>query len=123
VDAELTFIEKGLGAETFVRMPGPDGKTLHAEFRIGDSIVMIGRASDMYKAVPTSLYIYLPDCDAAYNRAVSAGAKSVRELQTQFYGDRSGTVQSPGGIMYSVATHVEDVAPEEMQKRMAAMAA
>jgi PhnB protein len=116
-------LEQGLGAQTFVRMPGPDGKTMHSEVRIGDSVVMIGRANDAYKAVPTSLYIYLPDCDAAFQRAVSAGGKSARELQDQFYGDRSGTIESPGGIMYSVATHVEDVGPEEMKKRMAAMAA
>ena len=113
-------------------MPMPDGKVGHAEIKIGDSIVMLADEMDHPDAIAKSphtlggvtsgLCLYLADCDAIFNRAVAAGAKVRRPLTNQFYGDRSGTVEDPFGQVWTISTHVEDVPPDEMRRRMEAFA-
>ena len=96
----------------------PDGSIGHTEMRIGDSMVMLGEARDQWKAMPTTLYLYLENVDAVYARALAAGATPVSEPKNQFYGDRSGAVQDMCGNFWWMATHVEDVSEEEMKRRM-----
>jgi uncharacterized glyoxalase superfamily protein PhnB len=119
-DAAISFYKEAFGATERLRMPGPDGKVMHAEIMIGDSVVMI---SDVMQqpATKSSLFVYVPDCDAVYSQAVAAGASAKMPLQDMFWGDRFGSVMDPYGNTWSVATHKEDVSPEEMQKRMAEM--
>jgi len=114
----LDFAAKALGATVVARHDTPSGDVMHAEIRIGDSIIMIGGAQD--KVTNGMLHLYVPDTDASYHRAVQAGAKSLREPADQFYGDRSAGVEDAWGNTWWFATHVEDVSPEEMEKRMAA---
>jgi PhnB protein len=127
----IEFYKAAFGAVELVRMPMPDGSIAHAEVKIGDSPVMFGEENPAWGnkspqalgGTPAGLMIYVDDCDAVFDRAVAAGATVMKPLANQFYGDRSGTVIDPFGHAWTVATHVEDVAPEEMQKRMDAMAA
>ena len=99
-------------------MRGPDGKIGHAEVEIGDSIVMLADVPPEGEATRAMLNVYVEDCDATYKKALAAGAESVRELEDQFYGDRSGGVRDKWGNQYYISTHVEDVSPEEMERRM-----
>jgi PhnB protein len=126
----IEFYKKAFGAKELMRVPGPEGKVGHAEVRIGDSRVML---ADEYQPMEflspksrggttVSLHIYLPNVDAVVKRAVSAGAKLVREVEDQFYGDRLGTVEDPFGHVWHFATHVEDLSHAEMKKRAAARA-
>jgi uncharacterized glyoxalase superfamily protein PhnB len=115
--ALIEFLQQAFGAEVRHRSATPDGTVVHAEVKIGDSHLMIGGASDQHPAVPAVLYLYLPDCDAAYQRALAAGATSVSEPADQFYGDRHGGVKDRHGNQWWIATHVEDVPPEEMKRR------
>jgi PhnB protein len=125
----LDFYRKAFGAKEQVRMPGPDGKVMHAEIQIGDSKVMLAdefpqmgaRSPQSIGGTPVGICLYVARVDAVYEQAVAAGAKVERPLQDQFYGDRSGTVIDPFGHKWTIASHIEDVSPEEMQKRMAAM--
>ncbi|HEX4588858.1 MAG TPA: VOC family protein [Gemmataceae bacterium] len=125
----LDFYKKAFGATELFRMPGPDGRVMHAEFRIGSSPIMIGDECPQMGAtapqpgakVPVTLHLYVENVDAFVDRAVSAGATVVRPLANQFYGDRSCGLACPFGHSWYVATHIEDVSMEEMQKRMAAM--
>jgi PhnB protein len=117
----VDFVQRALGATVTFQMPGPDGGVSHAEFRIGDSMVMAGEAHGEWPPRPATLYLYVPDVDAAFRRAVEAGAEVVRPVTDQFYGDRSGGVQDSCGNQWWIATHVEDVPMEEMKRRMAAM--
>ena len=131
-DAAIAFYTKVLGATEKVRMGAPQGKIGHAELALGDSIVML---ADEHPEVgflgpktvggtPVTISVYVEDVDAVYERAVAEGASSERPVEDQFYGDRTGQFQDPFGHRWHVATHVEDVPPEEMQKRAAeAMAA
>jgi PhnB protein len=116
----VDFIQKAFGAEEIERMAAPDGTVMHAELRIGDSMIMLGEAQGEWKAMPATLYLYVKDVDATFARAVSAGATTVKEVADQFYGDRNGTVKDAWGNFWSVATHVEDVSPEEMKRRVRA---
>jgi uncharacterized glyoxalase superfamily protein PhnB len=117
----IEFMKDVLGAEEMMRMPSPDGGVGHAEIRIGDSVVMCADPSgtEMGRVSPAMLYVYVNDVDAAYQRALAAGAQSMREPADQFYGDRSAGVEDAFGNQWWLATHVEDVAPEEMERRMA----
>lgn len=117
VEKVLDFVKKAFDGEETFRMARPDGSVGHAEVRIGDSIVMMGRAGDEWKPRPGTLYLYVPDVDATYRRALAAGGTSLREPTTQFYGDRSGGVEDPVGNQWWMATHVEDVPPEELERR------
>jgi PhnB protein len=127
--AALDFYAKVFGATELMRMPGPDGRIGHAEIKIGDSPIMLAdehpeidaRSPKTIGGTPVGILIYVPDVDAIFNQAVAAGAKVLKPLSNQFYGDRSGTVEDPFGHKWTIATHVEDVSPEEMQRRLAAM--
>lgn len=116
----IEFLKQALQAEVVFSMPAPDGTVSHAELRVGDSMLMLGEASDRWPAMPASLYVYVPDCDAAYRRAMEAGAASVMEPADQFYGDRHGGVRDSSGNVWWLATHKEDVPPEEIARRAAA---
>jgi PhnB protein len=125
----IDYYKQAFGATELMRMPGPGGKIGHAEIKIGDSPVMLADEGPMsenkspaqYGGTPVPLMIYVDDVDTVFKRALSAGGKEVKPLQNQFYGDRSGTLTDPFGHCWTIATHVEDVAPDEMQRRMAAM--
>lgn len=127
----LDFYQRAFGAKETVRMPGPGGKIMHAEIRIGDSMVMLAdehpemdaRSPEAFGGSPVKIHLYVEDVDAVFNQAVAAGATVERPLSNQFYGDRTGGVKDPFGYSWYIATHKEDVTPEEMKKRMAAMAA
>ena len=115
----MDFLARTFGAAVVERMALPDGTILHAEMSIGDSRVMMGEARGEMKPMPATLYVYVPDVDATYAKALEAGAVSVRPPANQFYGDRSAGVRDACGNEWGIATHVEDVAPEEMQRRAA----
>lgn len=127
-DKALEFYKKAFGAEEICRMPGPDGKSImHAEMRVGDSIVMLCeeypgmcRGPASLGGSPVTLHVYVTDTDAAFKRALGAGAQVVMPPQNMFWGDRYGKLKDPFGHEWSLATHVEDVPPEEMGKRAAA---
>lgn len=116
-DKLLAFVKAGFGAEETVRMPRDDGSIGHAEVRIGDSVVMMGDASEQWSPMPTSIHLYVDDCDGTYQRALEAGGTSVQEPTDQFYGDRMAGVRDPVGNMWWIATHVEDLSEEEIGKR------
>jgi PhnB protein len=121
-DRAIDFYKRAFGAVEKFRMPGPDGRIMHAELTIGDSTVMLTEAMHEPPSV-SSLYLYVPDVDTVFDRAVRAGAKAKMPPADMFWGDRFGSVSDPNGNTWSIATHVEDVPPEEMPKRaQAAMA-
>jgi PhnB protein len=123
----IEFYTKVLGAEETVRMGAPGGKIGHAELKIGDSLIMLADESEEFgnrspKTIggsPVTLVVYVEDVDAVFQRALEAGASVIQEVEDQFYGDRSGQFEDPFGHRWNVATHTEDVSPEEMEKRMA----
>jgi len=116
----IHFMKEAFGAQaTFEPMKRPDGKVMHAEFKIGDSIVMIADASERAKATSAMLYLYVPNVDAVYQKALKAGATSEMEPANMFYGDRSGGVKDVAGNHWHIGTHVEDVSPAELKKRAA----
>src|SRR6202140_484672 len=120
--------KKVFGATELFRMNGPDGKVGHAELKIGNSHLMLAdenpsmgqghTSAATIGASPVSLYVYLPDVDRVVERAAAEGAKILKPVQDQFYGDRSGFIQDPFGHLWGIATHVEDVSPQEMKERM-----
>jgi PhnB protein len=126
--AALEFYKRAFGATEVMRFPGPNGKVGHAEIRIGDSHIMLAdehpemgaRGPQALGGSPVTILLYVPDVDARFAQAVAAGAKEVRPLKDQFYGDRSGSVADPFGHIWHIATHKEDVSHEEMQRRMKA---
>jgi len=113
----IDFVKEVFGAKEIERMTLKDGTINHAEVKIGDSVIMLSQASENYHSLPAMLYIYVEDTDAAYKRALKAGAKSVMEPADQFYGDRSAGVRDSNGIQWWMASHAEDVSKEEMQRR------
>ena len=119
VAALIDFIKRGLGGREKFVMRRPAGSIGHAEVVIGDSCVMLGQAGGGNPPFPAMLYLYVPDVDATYKQAVDAGGTPLREPSTQFYGDRHGAVIDSSGNQWWIATHVEDVSPEEMSRRMA----
>ena len=116
----LEFLKQTFNSTELERVPRPDGTISHAEVRIGDSVVMMGEANAQSKPMPAMLYVYVEDVDAVYKRALQAGAKPVRELKDEFYGDRAGGVADPVGNQWWIATHKEDVSQEELRRRMEA---
>ena len=120
----LEFYKKAFGADETMRMPGPDGSILHAEFRIGDSVIMLNdempamgsKSPKAYGGTPVRFYVYVENVDAAWKRAIDAGAKQVTPLQDMFWGDRLGCVEDPFGHAWNLAQHVGDPTPEEIQK-------
>jgi len=127
--AAIDFYKKIFGAVEIMRMPAPDGRVGHAELRFGDSVVMLADEYPEIQTVgpktlgntPVGLLLYVDDVDKTVERAVASGATIQKPVADQFYGDRSGTIEDPFGHKWTVATHVEDVSPEEMQRRMAAL--
>jgi len=130
-DAAIDFYRTVLGATERLRMPGPDGRIGHCELELGDSVIML---SDEHPEMgvagprtiggtPVTISVYVEDVDAVYQRAVEAGATSLRPLENQFYGDRSAQFEDPFGHRWNIASHVEDVSPEEMDRRAAEAAA
>ncbi len=122
----IEYYKNVFGATVVERMDSPDGRVGHAELQIGDSRIMLAdenpsmgdRSAESIGASPVSLYVYIPDCDQVVEKAVAGGAKILKPVQDQFYGDRSGFIQDPFGHLWGVATHVEDVSPQEMKERM-----
>ena len=123
----LDWYKRALGAEEVMRAPGPDGKIMHAEIRIGNSLIMLNdemggaKSAKALGGSPASLWLYVEDCDALFNRAVAAGARvspgPMGQLQDQFWGDRSGTFTDPHGYQWTIATRKEDLTPEEIGQR------
>jgi PhnB protein len=118
-NALVDFMTNAFDAKEAHVMRGPNGEVWHGDLMIGTSHVMVGEANGPWTAMPSQLYLYLPDCDAVYHKALGAGGTSIQEPKTQFYGDRHGAVKDPCGNTWWIATHVEDVAPEELEKRAA----
>ncbi len=125
--AAIEFYTSVFGATERMRMPAPGGKVGHAELQIGDSLLMVadefpefgGRSPKTVGGSPVIVSVYVEDVDAVFDKAVQAGATVVRPVENQFYGDRTGSFEDPFGHQWSIATHVEDVPPDEMEKRAA----
>jgi PhnB protein len=125
----IEFYGTVFGAKERMRMAAPDGRIGHAELEIGNSMIMLAdehpemnvRGPKSIGGTPVTVLVYVEDVDRAFERALKAGAKELRPVQNQFYGDRSGQFEDPFGHHWNVATHVEDVAPDEMAKRAAKM--
>ena len=123
----IEWYRRALGAEEKGRFEGPDGKIMHAELRIGNSRVMLhdammgGKGPKALGGSPASLWIYVEDCDALFNRAIAAGAELVPgpmgQMQDQFWGDRCGVFKDPHGFSWTIATHKEDLTPDEIRER------
>lgn len=123
----IEFYKKVFGAKELMRMPQPNGKVGHAELKIGDTIVMMAdeceeskaRSPEKFGGSPVIIHLYIKDVDSVVNRAVAAGARLARPVETMFYGDRSGVIVDPHGHIWNISTHVEDVTPAQIKKRMA----
>ena len=121
----IEFYKRAFGATEVLRMADPQGRVGHAEIRIGDSVIMLAdehpgmgyRGPRTLGGSSVSILLYLEDVDAVFERAVKAGARELRPVTNQFYGDRSGTLEDPFGHVWTIATHVEDVSPEELKRR------
>ena len=113
----LDFLKKVFDAQELHRTTMPDGTVMHAEVRIDDSPLMMGEAGGPFSPMPGSIYVYVKDADATYRRALDAGAVSLMEPADQFHGDRYGGVKDPSGNVWWISTHIEDVSPEEMERR------
>jgi PhnB protein len=121
----ITFYKTVFGATEAMRLPGPDGKIMHAELKIGDTIIFVNDAltktapsvPEPGSSNPMYLHLYVADVDTTFNRAVSGGARVDMPVQDMFWGDRYGKLTDPFGQQWGIATHIEDVAPEEMKRR------
>jgi PhnB protein len=128
-DAAIDFYTSVLGAKERMRMPGPDNKVGHAELAIGESLIMLAdefpdmgaRSPKSIGGSPVTVHVYVEDVDATIALAVKTGATITRPVEDKFYGDRGGEIVDPYGHRWSIASHVEDVSPEEMQRRMGNM--
>ncbi len=123
----IEYYKKVFGATVTVRMDGHGGSIMHAELKIGDSHIMLADEHPEHPSAvtignsPVSLLLYVPDVDRVVDKAIAEGAKVLKPVQDQFYGDRSGFLQDPFGHFWGIATHIEDVSPEEMKERMKKM--
>ncbi len=125
----LEFYKQAFGAVERLRLDGPNGSIGHAEIEIGTGVIMLADEHPGMRALspatiggtPVMLHVYVPDVDATFQRAVAAGATVLQPVENKFYGDRSGSLQDPFGHQWAIATHVEDVSPEETARRAAAM--
>ena len=126
----IEFYKKVFNAKELMRFGGPEGSVVHAELQIGDARIMLSdehpqmgfRSPQSIGGSGTGIMLYVDDVDRIFNGAIAAGARQHQEVKNQFYGDRSGTLVDPFGHVWTIATHIEDVSPEEMQRRMEAMA-
>ena len=120
----IDFYKRAFGAEEISRFPGPDGTIMHAEIRIGDSVIMLGdempeqgaRGPKSIGGTPVSFFVYGENVDAAWKRAVDAGAKTIMPLADQFWGDRTGCLEDPFGHKWWLAQRIQDLTPEELQR-------
>jgi PhnB protein len=127
----IAFYKKAFGAKEIMRMPGPGGTIGHAEIQIGDSRIMLAdeypemnfRSPQAFGGTPVAISLYMQDVDRVVKKAIAGGAKVLRPVTDQFYGDRSGSLEDPFGHVWHVATHKEDIPMKELKKRAAAMAA
>jgi PhnB protein len=117
VAAVIDFLKGAFDAKEVERVSLPDGRVMHAQVKIGDSNLMMGEPGGEWKAMPCTLYLYVPDCDATFGQALAAGGTSLAEPADQFYGDRHGAVKDGSGNIWWIATHKEDVSPDEMKRR------
>ena len=113
----IEFISAAFQGEVIFRQTRPDGAIMHATMRIGDSMLMLADATPQFGPTPTSIYLYVPDCDAVYDSALNSGGVSVFPIMTLPSGERYGGVKDPCGNIWWVATHVEDVPPDEQERR------
>jgi PhnB protein len=113
----IAFLKKAFNAELMYSHDRPDGKIGHAQLKVGDSMLMIADATKEHPAAPCSLYMYVENCDAWYERAIKAGATSIMKPMDMFYGDRNAGVKDSSGMQWWMATHVEDVSAAEVEKR------
>lgn len=113
----IEFLKKAFNATEVSKSVTDDGKIMHAEIKIGNSMMMLSEANELYPAEPALFYLYVNDTDATYKQAIAAGATSTMEPANQFYGDRNAGVKDSFGITWWIGTHIEDVSPEEMEKR------
>ena len=113
----IEFLKKAFNAESVSISESPDAGVMHAEIRIGDSMMMLSEASESYPAVNGLIYLYVKDTDALYRQALEAGAESLMEPADQFYGDRNAGVKDPFGNTWWIGTHIENVSDEEIEKR------
>jgi PhnB protein len=120
VDAEIAFLKSAFGANSSFGMPGPDGKTMHGEVDIRGAKMMIGRSSSMNPPLPAMLFIYGPDVDAVFAKAVVAGGETQMDVIDQPWGDRAGAVKSPGGITYWIGMHQHDYTPDQIRANIEA---
>ncbi len=118
----IDFCKKAFGAKTRMSLTGDTGKIMHAEIEIGDSVIMLTDAM-REPPQPAGLFLYVENVDKTFSKALKAGATPIMEPQNMFWGDRFGRLQDPSGNKWEIATHVEDVPPKEMKKRMKTMAA
>ena len=121
-EAQIDFLKKAFGGVETYRHTDDEGKARHAEVRVGTSMLMIGQARDQWTPKPANFYLYVEDVDAVYKQAVAAGGKSIQAPANQAYGDRSGGVEDALGNQWWIGTHVEDVSPEEIERRYSEMA-
>lgn len=127
-DKYIDFLKRAFGAVESSRTPGPSGKLMHAELMIGDSVIMLNDHFPEFKAPPIAegfwpvvLHLYVPDADASFAQAVAAGCEVEMPLADQFWGDRYGTLKDPFGFRWGIATHKEELTPEQLQSRMEKM--
>jgi len=124
-DRAIEFYKRAFGAEELSRFPTPDGKIMHAEIRIGDSVIMLGdempeqgaKSPTSYGGTPVGFFIYKESVDSAWKQAVDAGAKAVVPLADQFWGDRTGCLEDPFGHRWWLAQHIQDLSPDELRQR------
>jgi PhnB protein len=127
----IAFYKKAFGAKEVMRMPGPGGTIGHAEIQIGDSRIMLAdefpemnfRSPGAIGGTPVTIHLYVQDVDKVAKKAIAAGAKLLRPVADQFYGDRTGSLEDPFGHVWHIATHVEDISMKGLKKRAAAMVA
>lgn len=114
----IDFLKAAFEATERYRMPTPEGKLMHAEIKIGDSIIMLSdKICDEMDYTPSVYYLYVRDADLTYKQAVKAGGESIQEPEDQFWGDRAAAIKDPSGNIWWMATHIEDVDPQEMSRR------
>ncbi len=117
----IDFVKKAFGAQELMCLPRADGSIMHAQVKIGDSLLMLSEPRGLFTLMPTMMYLYVLDADTTYRQALAAGATTMMEMADQFWGDRMGTVRDPLGNIWSIATHKEDVSPDEIARRALAL--
>lgn len=113
----IEFVSAAFGGELISRMSRPDGSVMHAEMRVGNSMIMVGEGAGEFGPMPTAIYLYVPDCDAVYRRALAAGGTAISPVRDMPSGERYGGIKDPCGNFWWVATHVADLSSEEQEER------